>query len=421
MAKKSSKPTQAYDPTKPFLSSVTVQITDEQAAKMWQETLPLKLTGPVKVMTNDSVHKQMMKKVLGVDWGAEKSYGLSPVAKQAAEQTEEWTKEKAYALLDEAIKESYAEHPTKAHKPSSWGAEKHKKEAATHGFKTVADMLPKEKLDSLTKKAEAMQAAEQAAKVAKAKEMTAGGNQLVLADMAKALSIFGEGAAPAPLVKAPLFEYNVDDDKKPFKTDAFKYPFGIGANVLFVPGAPAKYHSGPTHEVNGQEHVGEECDCIVCAAFKDAEKKAGLTAEPEIKLFNFPYGSIEPKPDVASEKGNFSEDGKTYTVKIRKGLKFANGHELTASDVAFSFKRVVTIGANGKDLGNGPSSLLSDMESVEAKDDSTVVFKLKTPFNVLWEQILCTAAGPIVDEEVFSPDALTSDDDIVKAKPFAGP
>lgn len=151
--------------------------------------------------------------------------------------------------------------------------------------------------------------------------------------------------------------------------------------------------------------------------------KGSFTIENNIYpfLFNFPYGSIEPKPDVASEKGNFSEDGKTYTVKIRKGLKFANGHELTASDVAFSFKRVVTIGANGKDLGNGPSSLLSDMESVEAKDDSTVVFKLKTPFNVLWEQILCTAAGPIVDEEVFSPDALTSDDDIVKAKPFAGP
>ncbi|MGO2384775.1 MAG: ABC transporter substrate-binding protein, partial [Pseudolactococcus laudensis] len=151
--------------------------------------------------------------------------------------------------------------------------------------------------------------------------------------------------------------------------------------------------------------------------------KRSFTIENNIYpfLFNFPYGSIEPKPDVASEKGNFSEDGKTYTVKIRKGLKFANGHELTASDVALSFKRVVTIGANGKDLGNGPPSLLSDMESVEAKDDNTVVFKLKTTFNVLWEQILCTPAGPIVDEEVFSPDALTSDDDIVKAKPFAGP
>lgn len=138
-------------------------------------------------------------------------------------------------------------------------------------------------------------------------------------------------------------------------------------------------------------------------------------------LYNFDYGSSEPEPDIAAAKGQFSADGKEYTVKIKEGLKFANGHDLTASDVAFSFKRVVTIGENGKDLGNGPSSLLSDMESVEAKDDTTVVFKLKTANNVTWEQTLCTPAGPIVDEEVFSPDDLTPDADIVKEKAFAGP
>lgn len=138
-------------------------------------------------------------------------------------------------------------------------------------------------------------------------------------------------------------------------------------------------------------------------------------------LFNFAYGSSVPEPDIAAEKGSFSEDGTEYTVKIKDGLKFANGHALTASDVAFSFKRVVTIGENGKDLGNGPSSLLSDMESVEALDDTTVVFKLKTANNVLWEQILCTPAGPVVDEEVFKADDLTPDKDIVEGKAFAGP
>lgn len=138
-------------------------------------------------------------------------------------------------------------------------------------------------------------------------------------------------------------------------------------------------------------------------------------------LYNFPYGSDVPEPDIAAEKGAFSEDGLSYTVKLKEGLKFANGHDLTASDVVFSFERVVTIGENGKDLGNGPSSLLADMESVEATDDTTVVFHLKTANNVTWEQVLATPAGPIVDEEVFSPDDLTPDADIVKAKAFAGP
>ncbi|MCH4167969.1 MAG: ABC transporter substrate-binding protein [Streptococcaceae bacterium] len=138
-------------------------------------------------------------------------------------------------------------------------------------------------------------------------------------------------------------------------------------------------------------------------------------------LYNFAYGSTTPEPDVADGAGEFSADGTEYTVKIKKGLKFANGHDLTASDVAFSYQRVVTIGENGSDLGNGPSSLLSDMESVKATDDHTVVFKLKTANNVLWEQIMCTPAGPIVDEEVFAADKLTPDADIVKEKAFAGP
>ncbi|MDR1605829.1 MAG: ABC transporter substrate-binding protein [Streptococcaceae bacterium] len=137
-------------------------------------------------------------------------------------------------------------------------------------------------------------------------------------------------------------------------------------------------------------------------------------------LYDFPYGSSEPKPDLAAEKGAFSADGTEYTVKLKKGLKFANGHNLTASDVVFSFERIIAIGKNGKDLGNGPSSLLADMESVTAKDDETVVFKLKTPFNVLWEQILATPAAPIVDEEVFKKDDLTPEADIVKAKAFSG-
>ena len=138
-------------------------------------------------------------------------------------------------------------------------------------------------------------------------------------------------------------------------------------------------------------------------------------------LYNFAYGSTTPEPDVADGQGEFSADGTEYTVKIKSGLKFANGHDLTASDVAFSYNRVVTIGENGNDLGNGPSSLLSDMESATAKDDLTVVFKLKTANNVLWEQVMATPAGPIVDEEVFSADDLTSDDDIVAANAFADP
>jgi len=130
-------------------------------------------------------------------------------------------------------------------------------------------------------------------------------------------------------------------------------------------------------------------------------------------LFNSQYGTADVTPDIA-ESGEFTSPTE-YTVKLKDGLKFANGHDLTASDVKFTFDRQVKIADP-----NGPSSLLGNLDSVAAPDDTTVVFTLKNPNDQTWEQILSSPAGPIVDEEVFSADAVTPDNDIVKGEAFAG-
>jgi peptide/nickel transport system substrate-binding protein len=70
---------------------------------------------------------------------------------------------------------------------------------------------------------------------------------------------------------------------------------------------------------------------------------------------------------------------------------------------------------------NGPSSLLGNLDSTEATDPTTVVFHLKAANDQIWPQILSSPAGPIVDEQSFSPDSVTSDATIVKDKAFAGP
>ncbi|MGY4645293.1 ABC transporter substrate-binding protein [Cellulomonas sp. URHB0016] len=131
-------------------------------------------------------------------------------------------------------------------------------------------------------------------------------------------------------------------------------------------------------------------------------------------LMNAPYGSSDVEPDAA-ESAEFTSPTE-YTVKLKPGLKFANGHELTASDVKFTFDRQLKIAAP-----DGPSSLLYNLESTDAVDDTTAVFHLKAADDQVFPQILSSFPGAIVDEEVFSPDALTPDDDIVKANAFAGP
>jgi peptide/nickel transport system substrate-binding protein len=131
-------------------------------------------------------------------------------------------------------------------------------------------------------------------------------------------------------------------------------------------------------------------------------------------LLNFPAGSTELTPDAA-EKCDF-DTPTTYTCTMKDGLKFANGNELTASDVAFSFNRIVKINDP-----NGPASLLTAMKSAEAKDDKTVVFTLNSPNDQTFGQILVTSAGPIVDEETYPADKILDDAAAVKAQGFSGP
>ena len=130
-------------------------------------------------------------------------------------------------------------------------------------------------------------------------------------------------------------------------------------------------------------------------------------------LLNTPYGSPDVEPDIA-ESAEFTTPTE-YTVTLKPGLKWANGNDLTSSDVKFTFDRQLAIADE-----NGPSSLLYNLERVEAVDPTTVVFHLKSENDQVFPQILSSPAGPIVDEDVFAADALTPDMDIVKGNAFAG-
>jgi peptide/nickel transport system substrate-binding protein len=130
-------------------------------------------------------------------------------------------------------------------------------------------------------------------------------------------------------------------------------------------------------------------------------------------LLNYAPGTADATPDIA-ESASFTSPTE-YTVKLKPDLKFANGHTLDSSDVVFSFNRVKNINDP-----NGPASLLSNMEKVEATDPTTVVFTLVAGNDQVFPGVLASNPGPIVDEEVFPADKILDDDAIVSAKPFAG-
>ena len=65
-----------------------------------------------------------------------------------------------------------------------------------------------------------------------------------------------------------------------------------------------------------------------------------------------------------------TEDHKTWTVKLRSGLKWHDGHPLTAHDVAFTWETIMDDAVPTKTLRTGRDQL----ESVTALDDLTVRF-----------------------------------------------
>jgi len=97
-----------------------------------------------------------------------------------------------------------------------------------------------------------------------------------------------------------------------------------------------------------------------------------------------------------------SDDGLTYTFKLKPGIKFASGNPITAEDVAWSFERVVK-------LDKSPAFILTQFgltgdnvaEKAKAVDDGTFVFtvdKAYAPSFVL--NCLTATVGAVLDKKL---------------------
>lgn len=107
------------------------------------------------------------------------------------------------------------------------------------------------------------------------------------------------------------------------------------------------------------------------------------------------------KPDLAAS-WTVSDDGLTYTFKLKPGLKFASGNPITAADVAYSFERAVK-------LDKSPAFIIGQFgisgdnvtEKAKAVDDATFQFtvdKAYAPSFVL--NCLSATVASVVDAKL---------------------
>src|SRR3979409_2668552 len=85
-------------------------------------------------------------------------------------------------------------------------------------------------------------------------------------------------------------------------------------------------------------------------------------------------GSPDLVCDLCTEMPKPTDEGKTYTFKIRQGVKFHDGTPLTAADVLASWNKVIF---PPEGVVSPRQSNFMMVDKIEAPDPSTIVFKLK--------------------------------------------
>lgn len=131
---------------------------------------------------------------------------------------------------------------------------------------------------------------------------------------------------------------------------------------------------------------------------------AEITANTYSKLVGLDPSDTSKVVGELAESWTISDDGMTYTFKLKPGLKFASGNPITAEDVAYSFERAVK-------LDKSPAFLLTQFglsgdnvtEKAKAADEGTFVLtvdKAYAPTFVL--NVLTSTVASVVDKKLVS-------------------
>jgi ABC-type transport system substrate-binding protein len=132
-------------------------------------------------------------------------------------------------------------------------------------------------------------------------------------------------------------------------------------------------------------------------------------------------------PDLA-ESWSTSNGGRTYTFKIREGVKFHNGRALTAHDLEYSIKRSLDPKTASpvamsylNDIVGAPAfhaGTASTLEGVQAPDDRTLKITIDAPKAYFLSKLTYPTAYAVCKEEIEKTNGEVTDQSMVGTGPF---
>jgi peptide/nickel transport system substrate-binding protein len=132
-----------------------------------------------------------------------------------------------------------------------------------------------------------------------------------------------------------------------------------------------------------------------------------LRVDPSDKTGTKPVGDL-------AESWTAAKDGRTYTFKLRRGVKFHDGSEMTSKDVKASYDKIIFPPAG---VASDRQGQYGAVEAVQAPDPYTVVFRLKWPS----ASFLASVASPwnwIYKADILAKDMRWYETNVMGTGPF---
>ncbi|WP_420733219.1 ABC transporter substrate-binding protein [Brevibacterium luteolum] len=134
---------------------------------------------------------------------------------------------------------------------------------------------------------------------------------------------------------------------------------------------------------SGVADGGEAQRTITVAQLADPTRQPDPIIDGSLTGFSWYYATydslvkLDKKGELVpqlAEEWSSSEDLRTWTFKIREGVKFHDGTDLTPEDVAFTFNSIMANPASN------PRSYMQPLERAEVGENNTVKFHLSSPW-----------------------------------------